>query len=77
MEDDYEPVEGRVWLDDGYVVLDCPPTTYEIGLYRIETPLNLLGWCHQLTEKRWVTVPMLRQFIVLVCTQKGWQIHPI
>lgn len=76
MQDDYEPVAGRVWLDGNYVVLDCPPTTYEVQLSRIQTPLNLLGWCDQLMEKNWITVRMLERFIAIVCSEKGWEIHP-
>lgn len=74
MDEDYEPQSGRVWLDGDYVVLDCPPTTYEIALRRIPDLDALLMWQRQLRPKNWVTPETLRRFVRIVCEAKGWKI---
>lgn len=47
---------------------------YDIELARIKTERDLLAWVLQITEKSWVTVPMVRAFIGVVKEAKGFKL---
>lgn len=48
---------------------------YEIDLDRIETPCQLLGWVHHLSEKNWMTTIVLHWFIEKVSEIKKFDIY--
>jgi len=57
-------------IDNGYIVLD----KYDISLTRIQTPADLIHWICHLSDKSWVTIPILKRFICLVCEEQNLNI---
>ena len=46
---------------------------FEIALSRCDTYEKVVWWTFHLTEKKWMTIPVLRHFIRLVCSHHGFQ----
>jgi hypothetical protein len=60
---------------DGEAVVFHIADDYRILLSRCDTAEKLLGWIVHLTEKKWMTVPLLRHFIRLVSEHHGIDVH--
>lgn len=59
-------------IDRGYIVFKIgDDAEYEIALSRCDTYQKILWWTFHLTEKNWMTVPLLRHFIRLACSHHG------
>jgi hypothetical protein len=46
---------------------------YEIALSSCATYEKIVWWTFHLSEKKWMTVPVLRHFIRLACSHHGLQ----
>ncbi|NJM55420.1 MAG: hypothetical protein HC841_05465 [Verrucomicrobiae bacterium] len=44
---------------------------YDIKLSRCDTYEKIVHWAVHLSAKKWITVPMLREFIRLACSHHG------
>jgi hypothetical protein len=54
-------------LQDGFIVIDPDHTEYNIELSRCDSYEKIIWWISHLSEKTWITVPMIEQFILLAC----------
>ena len=52
----------KVYLEDGFVVLNTGNTLYEISVDRIYSHEVLVNWAFHLTEKVWMDMDMMREF---------------
>ena len=50
---------------------------YPIELYRLETPIALIGWLDHLLEKNWFDQWDAKNMIELVCEKRKWNRHGI
>jgi hypothetical protein len=47
---------------------------YEVALADVYSQMELVNWIKHLSRKRWATLPLIEQFIDLVCKAKGWPV---
>ena len=60
------------WIEDGWIRLSASVHyKYDIELSRICTYEKLVWWTRHLAGKPWMTLPVLRYFIRLVCEHHG------
>lgn len=64
-------------ITDGAVVVYWGGFDYDISLHLLSTPLLLIGWILQITEKSWplMTVTRVNDLMEAVCAEKGWNPH--
>lgn len=61
-------------VDGDYIVFQFQESgDYEIALSRCNTYEKIVWWTFHLTEKNWMTLPVLRHFIRLACVHHGLQ----
>jgi hypothetical protein len=48
---------------------------YRVGLDRCSTPEAILAWVRHLTEKKWMTVPVIHRFVELATEHHGINIQ--
>lgn len=60
----------KIYIDKGFLVLDMGHP-YEILLSRLDTPEKILGWCLQLSGKKWMNANRMARFTVLAFKQLG------
>lgn len=53
----------KVYLEDGFIVLNTGNTTYEIAVNRLHNHESLANWAFHLTEKVWMDMDMMREFL--------------
>jgi len=58
------------WIEDGWIRFSIV-YEYDIELSRISTYQKLVWWTRHLAGKPWMTLPVLRHFIRLVCEHHG------
>jgi hypothetical protein len=63
-------LQSQVYVEDGHLIIDAG-YEYAIELNRCNTNDKILGWVNQLSEKTWMTFPMLRRFIHLAQSTNG------
>ncbi|MEK7952807.1 hypothetical protein [Luteolibacter soli] len=71
--------KGPVVIFGDRVVVECRPEepgpTWSVALDDIPNPTRLLKWVSDLTAKTWCTAEMVRDFVGMVCSAKGWEIY--
>ena len=65
-------MEKEVVLKDDFITLHG---WYHIGLDRIKTPRDLLGWVHHLSEKTWFTTELCNEFIERIAELKNFDLR--
>lgn len=61
-------------IESGYIVFKTDEVgEYEIALSRCDTYEKIVWWTFALSEKNWMTLPVLRHFIRLACSHHGLQ----
>lgn len=63
-----EEMSKKVYLEDGFVVLNTGNTLYEIAVNRIHSHESLANWAFHLTEKVWMDMDMMREFLRVAST---------
>lgn len=53
----------KVYLEDGFVILNTGNSLYEISVDRIYSHEVLANWAFHLTEKIWMDMDMMREFL--------------
>ena len=53
----------KVYLEDGFVILNAGNSLYEISVDRIYSHEVLTNWAFHLTEKTWMDMDMMREFL--------------
>lgn len=61
-------LRAKVRKSDGWITLDG---WYEIPLSDCDTPSKVVSWIAHLSEKSWVTPPMIGRFIALTVGRKA------
>jgi len=62
----------RCWIEDGWIRFSIAGDyKYDIELSKILTYQKLVWWTRHLAGKPWITLPVLRHFIRLVCEHHG------
>jgi len=62
---------GKIYIEDGCIVLDFTACPYCIALTRCNTPEKILGWLNQLCHKNWMTAERLCYFARVAFEQLG------
>ncbi len=63
-----EKLAKKVYLEDGFIVLNTGNTLYEIAVSRIHSHESLANWAFHLTEKVWMDMDMMREFLRVAST---------
>lgn len=48
---------------------------YPIGLDQIRDKADVLQWVHHLTDKKWITPPMIGRLVEVLCAAKNWPVY--
>jgi hypothetical protein len=75
-KEDIEVLSKQCYMDGQDIVIDIADE-YRVPLSRCSTPEAILGWVGQLTEKTWITVPVIRRFVQLATRHHDIKIHPL
>jgi hypothetical protein len=64
-----------VYVDGEYIVFrlpeDCSDEVYEVALDRCSTPEAIRKWVRHLRPKRWITEPVIQEFVWLATEHHG------
>jgi len=73
-----EELSKIVYIEDGFIIFKgCGVDhsfEYTISLLRCSTHQAILKWSYHLTEKTWITIPMLNRFIILATQEHNLRI---
>lgn len=64
----------QIGFDELGIVLKWDDYYYDIPWSQMQTPLNLLYWARQLSQKSYVDTERLAVFIEKVCGRKNWRL---
>jgi hypothetical protein len=72
-------LDKQCHLEGEDIVLKLPEGSsdedYRAPLDRCSTPEAILGWVRDLTEKKWITVPVIHRFVQLATQHHGIKIQ--
>jgi hypothetical protein len=66
----------KCYMDGEDIVINLADE-YRVALSRCSTPAAILGWVDQLTQKTWITVPVIQRFVQLATEHHRITIHPL
>jgi hypothetical protein len=74
-----QALDKLIHMDGEYIVMKLPEGSadddYSVHLDRCSTAEAILGWVHSLSEKTWVTVPVIDEFVRLATEHHGIRIQ--
>ena len=71
---DREELARRCRIDGDAIVLDTGVESYDIMLFRCDTHEKILQWSIHLSTKRWMSMKLLRTFILTACGYHGLKV---
>ena len=76
-EEEHRALNRFCWIEDGWIrFISTDGNLTDIELSRIRHHGDLVKWIRYLAGMSWMTLPVLRHFIQLVCVHHGWDYKP-
>lgn len=73
VREEMEALERQVTIVDDFIVLNVS-SEYSIPISECDSAEKLLGWISHLTEKTWMTMPVMARFISVAARASNIQI---
>jgi hypothetical protein len=74
-----QALEKLIHVDGEYIVMKLPEGStdddYSVHLDRCSTPEAILAWVRSLSEKTWITVPVIHEFVRLATEHHGIKVQ--
>jgi hypothetical protein len=66
-----EELARLCYIDGDFIVFDAQGTKYEISFSECASYPAILKWVYHLSQKSWITLPVLLRFVYLACEHHG------